>query len=771
MNKYLKFGLWALAGVVGIFAVAVLYIALTFDPNSYKPQIIQAVRDHTQRTLRLDGDIKLFFFPNVGVNIGHVALSEHQSNEEFASVESLRVSLALMSLLSRQVVVNEIAVDGVKARIIKFKDGKTNLDDLLGKSKSGATSDRPPATETPVQPVSTAAPIALDIASVRIENTAISYRDESSGAQYTMQELSLITGRIAGSKPASIEFSAHMLANQPSVDILAKIKTTLTADLEKMQFSIDALDIQANGKALDFSDLNLKLGANASAQMEAQQFSLNKFHLTASGLKGKDRFAAKLDLPAASLDKGALAAEGIALDAKLEAAFANIAATLAIPGIEGTLETFKLDKLELNVQVKQAEQQFKLKLTTPITGNLKTQQFNLADLQIALNATGEKLPGKNIDSVLKGSVQADIGRESIQANLAGGFLHSQLKAKAAINNFAAPVIRYDLEIDQFDADPFMPKTPAKTEVAKETQALPEQPFDLSALKALNVEGSVRIGALKAANVKVKQLRVDVKAKGGVVKVAPFSANLYGGSIASDISVNAAKAQPQFAVNAKLNGIEIGPLLNDALKLDFVGGKGNVALNLTTQGDKVSLLKKNLGGTMALSLADGAVKGINLAKSLRGVGIGGSKDQTADTAEKTDFSEMKASFTIRNGVAHNEDLMLKSPYIRVGGKGDIDLGNDSLDYLVKATIARTSEGQGGRDDIGGLTVPVRASGPFTALKFKLDFGAAASEATKQKAAAAASAAKEKAQQALDASKEQAKEKAKEELKKGLKGLFK
>ena len=44
----------ALAGVTHVVA---------FNPNDYKPQIIRAVKDSRQRDLRLDGDIKLSFFP------------------------------------------------------------------------------------------------------------------------------------------------------------------------------------------------------------------------------------------------------------------------------------------------------------------------------------------------------------------------------------------------------------------------------------------------------------------------------------------------------------------------------------------------------------------------------------------------------------------------------------------------------------------------------------------------------------------------------------
>ena len=133
MNKYLKYGLWTVAGLVALVAAVIAYIALTFDPNTYKPQIIQTVKDSKQRTLKLDGDIKLHFFPSIGVSLGKVSLSEFQSEQEFVSVESASVSLKLLPLLVKQLVVDEVAVSGVKAQLIKYKNGKTNLDDLLSK--------------------------------------------------------------------------------------------------------------------------------------------------------------------------------------------------------------------------------------------------------------------------------------------------------------------------------------------------------------------------------------------------------------------------------------------------------------------------------------------------------------------------------------------------------------------------------------------------------------------------------------------------------------
>ncbi|HYL24215.1 MAG TPA: hypothetical protein VEV21_07465, partial [Burkholderiales bacterium] len=76
----------------------------------------------------------------------------------------------------------------------------------------------------------------------------------------------------------------------------------------------------------------------------------------------------------------------------------------------------------------------------------------------------------------------------------------------------------------------------------------------------------------------------------------------------------------------------------------------------------------------------------------------------------------------------------APLFRVSGNGDIDIGNSAIDYVTKATVVATTKGQGGADlaQLSGLTVPVRLVGPFDALKYQVDYSAAATEFARSKA---------------------------------------
>ena len=95
--------------------------------------------------------------------------------------------------------------------------------------------------------------------------------------------------------------------------------------------------------------------------------------------------------------------------------------------------------------------------------------------------------------------------------------------------------------------------------------------------------------------------------------------------------------------------------------------------------------------------------------------------------------MNASFAIKNGVAHNDDLDVRAPLVRVGGAGDIDIGNSQLNYVAKASVVATSKGQGGADleHLSGLTIPVKLTGPFDAPKYEIDYRSIAGEAAKAK----------------------------------------
>ena len=761
--KVLKYLLLGLAVLVVLAGAAVAYIAATFDPNQYKPQIVQAVKDRTQRTLTLAGDIDLSFFPGIGARLGKAALSERASGKEFAAVEDLRIAVKLWPLLSREVVVDAIEVKGLRAQLVRYKDGKTNFDDLGGA----------PAPPGPAPKPAETGQVRIDIARVQLEDAAVTYLDQQSGAKYELTRLNLKTGRIASGVPSDIELAFNARGNDPKLALDSRLKSRLVFHLDKKQFALQGLDFTTRGAAAGVNDLTAAAKGDIEARLAANEFLASKFTVTAKGKRDGEDFNAKLEMPQLNMTRDKVIGDRITLDVTLAAAKRKLAARVEIPAIEGTAKAFSAKQVVANLDMQEEGATTRMKVTSPLAASIERQHFELPKLVAAINVSDPKLPKSPIEATVNGALTVDAAKQSANLTFATKFDESTINGRAGLAKFAPPSYTFDVNVDRLDADRYFPETAEKkTAPAGAPKGQPsEQPIDLAALKNLNANGTLRFGALKVSGVKTSNVRLDVKAANGKVDVNPIAANLYQGSLAGALTINAA-ATPSFAVKQKLSGVDVGPLVKDLADNDMLEGKGNVSVDLTAQGNTVSALKKALNGTAAVRLTDGALKGINIAGSIRSAraklgALRGEQVQQANKTEKTDFSELNATFAIKNGVAHNNDLSMKSPLLRVGGEGDINIANDTLDYLIKASIVGTSKGQGGRDlaDLQGVTVPVRVSGPLDDPSYKLDFAAIATDAAKQKIE---STVREQIEKRLDGGAKGGKEGG--SLKDQLKGLF-
>lgn len=732
MPKYLKYGLFGVAGLIALFAIVLAVIALTVDPNAFKPQIVQLVQEKKQRTLSIEGDIKLKLFPKLGVDLGKTRLSEHKGPREFASLDSVKLFVAWLPLLKNELVVDKVSVAGVRANLIRYADGSTNIDDLLSKEESSQ--------------------IKFDIEGVKIKRGALSFDDRMAKRKYGITDFEMESGRLKDNTHTKIELDFNVVSDSPKVVAHVKLKSGALFALEERRYALDDLAFKVTGEAVGIQNLVFSAEGDIDAQLNRQAFSLKDVKANLAGKRGADKLDISLSAPKLVLTESKAEGSKLTVGAKITQVNGQINATLTLPDLTGSAKQFNVSQMSLDIDGKQDNNAIKGKLTSPLAGSLDSQIFSLAKLVANLEVTNPKLTKGGMKLMLSGDARADLTKQQVSSNLSTKLDDSTIQAKLGIGRFDPLLINFDITIDQLDVDRYLPPKTA----GKQTE--PESPIDLSGLKTLNANGSIKIGQLKVANLKSSNVRLDVKAGGGRVEMNPISANLYQGSMKGALSATTT-ASPKIAVQQNLSNINVGPLLKDLADKDLLDGRGNVTLNVTTQGATSSAMKKALDGSAAVNLQDGAIKGINIASSLRTAKakLGMQSDsptQSASATEKTDFSELKASFVIRNGVAHNDDLAAKSPLLRLAGSGDINIGEGSMDYISKATVVGSLEGQGGKElsQLKGVTVPVRISGPFDALKYKLDVGALASESAKA---------------ALAEKKTEVKEKAKEKL---LKGLF-
>lgn len=801
MPKALKYLLVGIAALLAIVIAAIGVFAAAFDPNDYKPLLIRMAQEKTQRTLSIPGEIRLSFFPRLGLDLGRISLSEHKGSAEFASVDSAKISLALIPLLSKQVVVDRIAIDGLRASIRRNKDGTGNYDDLLPKEEQQAGGGG-------------AEPLALDIDGVDIRNASLDFDDRQNGRKFAISNLRLETGKIAEGVPGKLKLQADIRGNEPEVNARVTASAGYTLALQRQHYTLKALDAELRGGLAGMNDLQLRISGDADIESASRRFYLNAIKVSATGKRAGEPFDIRADLPKLAVTDAQVSGGKLAGEAKLAGGARNVTANFSVPSFEGTPDAFRLPALDLDAAIREDKLDARLKvrgalagnidklvfsspqlsvalsgkqgdtalngtMTTPLSVNLKMQQIDLPKLAVDLSLPNPG--GGTLALKAAGNANLHLARESAAATLNGKLDQSTFNAKLGIAGFSSGPYTFDIGVDKLDLDRYRAKPAAASAQAPAQGATNArgasggQPVDFSALQKLRASGSVRVGALRFANINTSDVRFDLHSAKGRLEVNPVSAKLYGGSAQGALTISDGKPA-RIALRQDLAGINIGPLLKDAIGKDPIEGKGNVQLDVTTSGASVEQFRRGLGGNARLELRDGAIRGVNIAQAVRSArtkidtlrgkeSANATQSGTGSINEKTDFSELTATFRIANGVARNDDLQIKSPLVRVAGSGDIDLGAGRLDYLARTTVVSTLQGQGGPElqALKGITVPVRLSGPFDAIGWRIDVAGMASELAKQKFEERKGELKEKAEKALGTEKEKLRDQLKEQLK--------
>ncbi|MCB1985034.1 MAG: AsmA family protein [Burkholderiales bacterium] len=129
-KRFINIGLIFLASIAFLLGCAIL-IVVNLDSNRFKPAIQYWVKENTQRSFKITGDLQLVFYPHIDIRMNDLRLSEYQNEDQFASIDQVHLSLSLWSLLYKQVIVDHVRVKGLNARLIRYQDGRMNIDDLL----------------------------------------------------------------------------------------------------------------------------------------------------------------------------------------------------------------------------------------------------------------------------------------------------------------------------------------------------------------------------------------------------------------------------------------------------------------------------------------------------------------------------------------------------------------------------------------------------------------------------------------------------------------
>ena len=583
----------------------------------------------------------------------------------------------------------EVEELGVKVKLLPLISRKVEVDTLvirglrlnLEKDAQGRTNwadlaggQQPDeAGQQPTDAPAGGSAVAIRVNGIEVEDARVTWDDRQAGQRYVVDGLRLETGAIAPGETVPVEAGMVFTSEQPAMRLDASLAARVTGDEGLQRFDIAGLllTLAAAGEGLPEGGVDLELAASVAA-----------------------------DLAAGSVAIDDLRVSGPAMTATGSIALTDVQTNPAATG------------------------QFSLAETNPKT----LAAMFAAPIETTDPDALTRLKGDVTLAYRDGAIRLDPLSVTLDDSTLAGHVH--------LLDTTGPTLRTVLKLDRIDLDRYLPPAAAEGEAAPagdtETGKAGGDPF--AALRTLDLDGRFEVGSLKVNNLRMSAVNARVVSKSGVLKIDPMGASLYEGSLKGAVELNASGETPKVKVRQDLAGIQIAPLLQDLAGEGRLLGSGNVNLDIGLVGLSEAEIRRSLNGKAGFSLRDGAVKGINVAQTIRDAAAAlNLADERFDvgTPGQTDFSELSATVDISNGLIRNRDLSAKSPLLRVSGSGDVDLARDSIDYLLTTELVGSLAGQGGKGagDLAGVPIPIRIRGSLSEPSIRPDVAAAVSDKAK------------------------------------------
>lgn len=771
-KRILKITLIVFVVLVVLIGATAVILPMVINPNDYKDDIAKIVKDQTGRDLSIGGDIDLSVFPWLGAEIGDVSLSNAEGFKpaDFARVKHVDVHVKLWPLLHKEIQVGRIEIDGLKLNLVRRADGSTNWDDLVKHSKA--------QTPAPEKSESGSGWGKLGVAGLTVSDASVTFTDAANSRQYKLDPFNLDTGSVAFGKPIPLQMNAVVSMTNPETRVKIDFDGSVNADPDTQRFvsSDSSLDLELSGSDIPLKQVPLHLHWDkVDADLKAQTLTVDRFIGEGLGAHGEingkvehltGKPAADLSIQVPDFTPGSDVLDLLkrhlpeGADAKALAPFGFQAKVTA----DLKADTASISDLRLAAGPIQATGKVDVKALTgkpQASGRLQLQPFSPSEIVTALGK--QSLLPDNPEALKRMQFETDFQGDADSVRLSNLKLmldRTNVTGHAGITKFAEPAIDFALNVDNLNADLYLPAKSEKAPKAAAQGSIDDVKLPVKPLDTLNVDGKLNIGNLQAFGLKVSDIDLGLAAHDGLIKLDPAKAALYSGKYAGSVQYDVRGGVPRLGIDQTLSGIKLGDLLKDLFGTERLSGQGNVAARFTAKGPTIGALRRSLNGDASLKLHDGALEGANLWEAVKGAyaEVKGKHVDQSGTENRTRFTELSMSAKVTDGVAHNDDLKARLPFLAVTGKGDVNLVNESLDYHLRAKIIGSPEVEGLNNlkELNGVTIPVRLAGKFTDIAIRPDV----SSALKQKAKAKARDAEDKAKSELEKKKKSALDKLKD-----------
>lgn len=280
MAKLLKVLGIVVGAFVGLLVIALVGVALLFDPNDYKPEISAAVEDATGRTLTLEGDLELNIFPRLRIALGEAELSDAAGfgTEPFASIQGARLQVGLLPLiLSQSLEIDEARLDGLTLNLARNAQGQGNWEDM-GQAAAAEDQGELIDDDEAVEP-GEGGQLTVAVQAIVVEDAQVNWTDATTGETWQLSEFNLELEDFGVGVAFPLQTSFALSGEEIAINLAAEMQATANLDGNTYLLEDLVVDIDGSGAAWPGGEGALAL------QFDALEADLNAETVELTGLE------------------------------------------------------------------------------------------------------------------------------------------------------------------------------------------------------------------------------------------------------------------------------------------------------------------------------------------------------------------------------------------------------------------------------------------------------------------------------------------------------
>lgn len=272
--------------IVAILAV-ILGLVIFVNPNQFKPLIVEQAQKQTGLELVIEGDISWQFFPSIGFELGRTELRNPQgfSQPNLFKVETVGVDVSVTPLLSKQLEIGNVTLDGAEFYLETLKDGTKNIDALTKAQTQQAEQTTEASPEKAADSQSAASDWTINLAGVSISNGYVEIQDKQTGSYTKLSDISLNLSQFAFDNWTTADFGMKGEMNDQTFTAQGKADFKVAKGL--VSYALKNINFDAT-----YADPANKID---SATIGLDTFEFDKVNNLSYALKG-DAGGMKLDM-------------------------------------------------------------------------------------------------------------------------------------------------------------------------------------------------------------------------------------------------------------------------------------------------------------------------------------------------------------------------------------------------------------------------------------------------------------------------------------------